>query len=885
MWKWWGRRAQDERDLEEEIQFHLAEEARQRIAAGESPTTASSSAGRVFGNVTLVREVTRDMWGGRALDTLAQDLRQGVRLLARNRLFATFTIVSLALGIGGVSAVFSLFDAIALRTLPVHAPDRLVAVSLQRPGVSPSGFMPFPRFETIRQASQSLDGFFARRWIPTIGVSVGGVAQTASAWAVTGDYHRALRVQPALGRLLAPEDDQPGRAAVAVISHGYWQRRFGAARSILGETILLNKVPFEIVGVEPDGFFGVVVGLAPEVTIPLRTVPLLSGSAPSSERPFEPSIEAMGRLRTDVPVERATAELDAVYRQASLQAIGGAHATSDAARVVSGTRLRLIRSAAGGTSSLRTRYKEGLWLMLTLLGGVLVLATLNVAALLLARAEARRAEIATRVALGAGRGRIISQLLAESAVIAACGSGLGLLIAWRGSQALLRLATPNLTVSPIDLTPDARIIVFTATVSIASCLVFGLLPALRTTGSLRVPSRAEIGGRRRRLLDRALVTAQTAVALVLIVCAGLFLRSLQQLWTQETGYDRRDVLMFSIDAGLIGQHGQEARQTYRRVLEELRTMPAAHAVTMSIVRPVSDLYTLVDRVTQVGGGPLPDDQSIRTVVDLTAPDYFSTMGIPLLAGRDFDARDTPEAPKVAIVTEQLARHFDGNPVGQRLTLGEDNVREVVGVAADTRYASVKEAPREVLYLPIFQEAPGFAPTYEIKYVGVPADALRAAREAVARVDPALPLFRAKTLEVQTQESFALERMLAWLTAYFGVFAWLLAGTGLYGLLACTVAQRAREFGLRMALGAQPAAIRWSVMREGAATVVAGVAVGVAGAFVAARLIRAHLYGVEPTDPMPLVAAVVALLVLAISASFLPARYASRIDPMEALRQE
>lgn len=628
MWKWFGRRAQEERDLDDEIQFHLTEETRQRVEAGESPTTASSSARRVFGNVTLVREVTRDMWGRRALDTLAQDLRLGVRLLARNRLFAVFSILSLALGIGGVSAVFSLFDAIALRTLPVHAPDRLVAVSLQRPGVSPSAFMPLPQFDTIRQVSQSLDGFFARRWIPTVNVSVGGVAQIASAWAVTGDYHRTLGVRPALGRLLAPDDDRPGRAAVAVISHGYWQRRFGAAPSILGQAILLNKVPFEIVGVEPTHFFGVVVGLAPEVTLPLQAVPLLSGSAPSSERPFVPSVEAMGRLRT----------------------------------------------------------------------------------------------------------------------------------------------------------------------------------------------------------------------------------------------------------------GQEARQTYQRVLEELRTMPAAHAVTMSIVRPVSDLYTLVDRVTQLGGGPLPDDQSIRTVVDLTAPDYFSTMGIPLLAGRDFDARDTPEAPKVAIVTEQLARHFDGDPVGQRLTLGEDNVREVVGVAADTRYATVKDAPREVLYLPLFQETPGFAPTYEIKYVGMPTDVLRAAREAVSRVDPALPLFRARTLEVQTQESFAGERMLAWLTTYFGVFAWLLAGTGLYGLLAYTVAQRTREFGLRMALGAQPAAIRWAVMREGAGTVVAGVAIGLAGAFIVVRLVRTQLYGVEPGDPMPLVGAVLALLVLAISASFLPARRASRIDPMQALRQ-
>lgn len=470
-------------------------------------------------------------------------------------------------------------------------------------------------------------------------------------------------------------------------------------------------------------------------------------------------------------------------------------------------------------------------------------------------------------------------------MIAACGAGLGLLIASRGSEVLLRVATSRADALPIDLSLDARIVVFTCVVSTASCLVFGLLPAARATASARTLSRGELGGRRRRLLDRTLVVSQTALALMLVVCAGLFLRSLQNLWTQETGYERRNVLMFSIDAGLIGKRGPEALQTYQRVLDELRTIPAAHAVTVSIVRPVSDLYSLVNRVTQTGDRTLPAGYAIKVVVDCLGPGYFDTMGIPLVAGRDFDARDGPEAPKVVIVSEQLARHFRGNPVGQRLTLGEDDVREVVGVAGGTRYANVKEAPSEVAYLPFFQETLGFSPTYEIKYVGTPTDVLRAAGEAVTRVDAGLAPFRAKTLDVQTQELFARERLLAWLTTYFGAFAWLLAGIGLYGLMTCTVAQRTREFGLRMTLGAQPAGIRWSVMRESAGTVLAGLVVGLAGALVTVRLVRSQLFGVEPADPTVFVGAVLVLLVLACGASFIPAHRASRIDPMTALRQD
>lgn len=370
MWRWFGRRAQDERDLDDEIQFHLAEETRLRIEAGKHPDDARASARRAFGNVTLVTAVTRDMWGRRAFETVAQDLRLGIRLLVRHRLFAAFSIVSLALGIGGTSAIFSLYDAIVLRELPVHAPDRLVTLAIHGGGSArPNSFMPYPQFEGMRQSSQSLDGIFARTTIPTVNVGAHGTAEIASGLAVTGDYHGTLGVHPAVGRLLTPVDDRPGHAAVAVISEAYWQRRFGASVSVLGETITLNQVPFTVVGVEPAGFFGVTVGLAPDVTIPLQARGLLSGTEPPWHNAFGTWLQIMGRLRSDVAIGPATQELNAIFRQVSLDATAASGPESGEAAFAYQTHVLLESGATGGVSSLRNRYQDGLRLLLMLLGG------------------------------------------------------------------------------------------------------------------------------------------------------------------------------------------------------------------------------------------------------------------------------------------------------------------------------------------------------------------------------------------------------------------------------------------------------------------------------------------------------------------------------------
>jgi predicted permease len=670
-----------------------------------------------------------------------------------------------------------------------------------------------------------------------------------------------------------------------VISYAYWQRRFGASPTILGAGILINQVPFTIVGVEPRGFSGIEVGRPPDITVPLRARDLLSEGAPLWDQVFSTWILIMGRLKDSVTQQGAQQDLNLIYRQVN----------ADAARSAIEQRLArewnlIVESAATGASSgLRASYERWLRLLLILLGAVLLLASLNVATLLLSRSGFRQREITTRLALGAGRWRIVRQLLTESIVLAGLGGALGLLIATWGSRTLLRIATSATERLPVDLTPDPRVIAFSMGLSALTCLVFGLIPALRATASRRIVTGREVGGgHRRRLLDRALVASQVALSLALLVCAGLFLRSLQNLRAQDTGYDRSSVLMFSVDAKLAGKPGHDVPNSYQKLLDELRSIPGAQAVSISSVRPVSDGYYFISVVTSVGDRDLPDDQKIRIAFNNVGPGYFSTLGIPLLIGRDFDRRDTRSMPKVAIISERMARHFSGNPVGQRIVLGREDVREVIGVVKDIRYANVKDAPREVVYVPIFQGDPKamwYTPTFEIRYAGAAMDMIRSVREVVTRVEPGLTIFRAKTLEVQTEESLSRERLLALLTSYCGGFALLLACIGLYGLMTCAVAQRTAELGLRMALGALPRAIRWMVLRDSATTVVAGVGVGLLASGATVRLVRSQLYGVQPYDPATLLWATLLLIAVALVAAYLPAARASRIDPMTALRHE
>jgi predicted permease len=877
--------ARREAELQRELQSHLAAEYDEQMADGASPEQARLAARRALGNEIAIREDTRAAWGYRAVDALSLDLRLGLRLLARHRTFAVFAVASLGLGIGGASAVFAVFDAIVLQELPVPRPEQLVTLSFQVPPRGPNYSLPYPHFERMRSDNATLRGLFA--WTTAqVNVTDGDDAQLASALAVTGDYHTTLELQPALGRLLTAADDAAGQPFVAVLSHGYWRRRFGGSSAVLGRAIAVNQASFTVVGVEPDGFRGVSLGRTFDLVVPIHSLDVVNGRRSSWSNAFATWIEVMGRRRPGIAFTEAARDLEGLFRSVSVAAAEGQPEGSFAARAARQGRLIVEPGARGGASGLRNNHERWLRLLLLTLGAVLLLACLNVATLLLARAQARRPEIATRLALGAGRSRLVRQLLTEAGVIAALGAGLGTLLArWNGGV-LLRLLTPNNETPPFELSPRPSVIAFTALVSCLSCLVVGVLPALRATSLHGVAGSRLLGGGRRGL-ERSLVGLQAALSLVLVVMALLFARNLEQLWAIDPGYDRNGVLMFSVDARLAGRRGPEIPAAYRQLLDELRALPRVEAASLSSVRPVSDNYYFIDVVSMLGGRELTDDHAVRVAFNNVGPGFFRAIGQPLVLGRDFDARDDVASPRVAIVSEKLARRFTGNPVGQTLRLGRE-VREVVGVAKDTRYANVKDLPRDVVYLPLFQAAPEavwYSPSFEVRHAGQASELLPRVREAVARFDRRLGIFGVRTLEDQTRASLARERLLALLTGYAALFALLLAGIGLYGLVSCGVSQRVPELGLRMALGARPSLIAWLAVRDSALTVAAGVLLGLLGCLAAVGLLRSQLYGLEATDPTVLATAVALLFVLAAAASFVPARRAARIDPMTALRAE
>ena len=819
----------------------------------------------------------------RRLIAWALDFRHAFRLLGRSPLFTAFAVASLALGIGAAGAIFQLFDAIVLRKLPVPEPGQMVVASFGGANGRFNYSMPYPHFEEIRRRTTTLSGIFATNPFGRVNVTYQGDAAMAEGTYVSGDYYPTLRLTPALGRLFDASDDRPG-VTVAVLGHRYWQRRFAARTEVIGASIALNGIPFTIVGVEPEGFGGTEVGRPYDLSIPMRARDRLDEGGPLWTQAFATWIYMMGRMKPGVTVADAELELKTIFAQVSTAAATNPQQLTMAHQ----NQLRLESGARGAASDLREQYERWLRLLLSMLGAVLLLASLNVATLLLSRSDARRRELATRLALGAGRWRLVRQLLTETVVLAGAAGLLGLGIATWCGPALLAVVRPSAEQPPLELSSDVRLAVFTLSVSFLVCLIAGLVPALRSTNATRLAASRQVGGgRQRRLLDRCLVGAQVGLSLVLLVAAGLFVRTLQNLWSQDPGYSRENVLMFSVDARLAGKTGPALPPTYRAVLDSLQTLPGTRSATVSAVRPVSDNYYFINSYTELGNKVLPQEQRVRVAFNNVGPGYFSTLGIPLLAGRDFDDRDRPDSIPVAIISQRMARHFAGSPLGQRLGSGP-GAREVVGVVGDVRYANVRDLPRDVVYFPIFQQQGRqmfYSPTFEVRFAGPMAGILSSVRDTVARVDPALTLFRIRTLERQTEDSFARERLLAVLASYFGGFAVLLACIGLYGLMSYSITLRTPEIGLRMALGASPASVRWLAVRESTWTVLAGASAGTAAAYAVVQIIGSQLFGVQPHDPAVFAGATALLVIMAIAATFFPARRASRIDPLVALRYE
>lgn len=831
---------------------------------------------------------------------LLQDLRFGLRTLLRSPAFATVSVLSLALGIGANTAIFSLIDAVMLRKLPVKNPDGLyiagdpAAVNSTSYGSQHTENFSYPTYRNLRERSQLFSGIFASADAGRLDLSINGKpdATRTRGRLVSGSYFPLLGVSAQIGRVLLPDDDKiPGAHPVAVISDGFWQRKFAANPNITGQTIGLNGRIYTIVGVTPPEFRGEVVGQYQDVWIPIA---MQAQIMPGREwlNDFRYSwIQIMVRLKPGVTEQQARAATDVLVHQILLDQEPDLRA--DQARSYRESKVEFHRGATG-FSSLRANFSEPLLILMSVVGLVLLIACANVANLLLARATARQKEIGIRLALGAGRSRLIRQLLTESVLLAALGATAGLLIAHWGSRLLLRLVDSDGI--PLHLRLDLRILGFTSGVAILTGLLFGLAPALRATrvdlnSGLKESGRGLSSSGSRLSLGKLLVVAQVALSLLLLIGAGLFVRSLQNLQHVDLGYERDHLLLMNVDATSAGYKGARAMQLWRQVRERVARVPGVKGVTFS----QNGLFSGSEGGTGIeveGFTPhTGHDRGCR--FDEAGPDYFETVGIPILKGRGIGEKDNENAPKIAVVNLAMARFYFMNrdPIGRHFTYEDSHhnrsTREIVGVVKDVRDHNLKGEIARRFYLPSYQpyaNPPGWV-NLEIRTRAEPKALAATVRAAIQEVDRTVPISNIQALTVNVDNTITQERLIAQLSAFFGLLALLLACIGLYGIMSYAMARRTNEIGIRMALGAQPATVLWMALRESLLLVALGIAIGLPCALALTRLVASRLFGLQPWDPATMGAATTILIAVAVIAGYVPARKASRLNPVNALRYE
>jgi len=816
---------------------------------------------------------------------MSSDFGYALRQLRKRPGFTAAVTLSLGLGIGANTAIFSLIDAVLWRMLPVADPQHLLLLT-HGTGSSFSGGFTYQQYGAMRDKGPGHANLAA--WSTTrLNVSVdGSLEPTLQGQLVSGNYFSVLGVAPRAGRAIGPEDDVANSGhPVAMIGYGYWKRRFGLAASAIGRDILISGTKFTIIGATPPGFFGAEVGASPDLFVPVAMQPAVM---PDVENLLDAPIlystwlQVIGRLAPGVTAPQAAGELDPLFTPLLPAPKGGGAAEPQTLA---------FAPAATGISALRRQFSQPLFILMGIVAMVLLIACANTANLLLARAASRSAEIGVRLALGAGRARLVRQLLVESLVLALLGGVCGILIALAATRWLVAYMSAGRSPIVLALDPDMRMLAFTAAISVLTGILFGLAPALRATRldlapALRRVTRSVHGGLR---AGKLLCVVQVALSLVLLIGAGLFVRSLQRILNQDGGVARDRVLIVRVEPKGSDQRnipGTTARldRIYRDLQARVNGIPGVVSSSLAQFTPT----TLRGNNVPFG---LPSGEEKRALVPMVYPRYFGTMGIDLLAGRDFNDGDlAPGSPLVAIVNETFARQsFNGNAVGQRLRQRADAI-EIVGVVRDSRYTNLRGDTPPVVYQTFLQTRTGRGQmALYVRIAAEPGAVLPHVRAAVQEIDRDLPLFEVRTLAAEMDAVLMQERLIATLSTVFSALALLLASVGLYGLLAFSVVERTGEMGIRMALGATRVDVIWSVMREGLLLVAAGVAVGVPAAFAAGRIassqIAGLLFGVRATDPATIALAAVLLAAVAAAAAFIPARRASRVDPLVALRNE
>jgi predicted permease len=912
------RRDRFDRELEEEMRFHLEMKAEENLAASISPEEARYAAQRQFGNQTLLQEVSRDMWGVRSIETLFQDLRFGIRILLKNRSVTAVIVITLALGIGANTAIFSLINMALLKTLPVKDPQQLVFFMVAGPQGMGTGFS-YPLLQQFNQDNHSFTGIIAANTPGRMRIAepgTGGQVELVQAGRVSGNFFSELGVKAVAGRMLTEDDDSPsGGQPVAVISYNYWKRRFDFDPDVIGRNITLDDFPFTIVGVAPPGFFGIEVGSNTDLWWPIRMTPQVIPGDKSLSDGGHRWLYLMARLKPSVNLEQAQAEMNAVFRQ-QLNEIGPewlAKSTTAQRRNYFAQNIKLVAGSAGFTW-LREQIKQPLLILLIVVGLVLLIACANVANLLLARAATRRKEIAVRLALGAGRFRLIRQLLTESLLLAALGGAMGLLLAQWGARLLLAYL-PEEQTTTFDLMPDAQVLAFTLAVSLLTGVLFGLAPALGATRLDFISSLKDAVGARharsRLAPHKLLVVTQVALSLFLLIGAGLFVRSLRNLKSLDAGFDRENVLIFSLDAP-SGYTLTQRVSLYRQVLERLETLPGSRATSLASFSLLSGSGMNGNIVVEGYANRPDEDMDCHRL--WVGPNYFATMGIPLLQGRDFGPHElqpqgglpanqreanqtpqpgpTPSAPLAAVINQTMARYFfrNENPVGRRFRVQDGPLQgstmEVIGVIKDAKYYNLREQTPRTYYLSFFQRPhEEEAATILLRSFAGPSSATKSIRRAVREIAPQAQVVNLRTMNEVVDRSLMQERFVAQLGGFFSLFALLLAGIGLYGVLSYAVNQRTHEIGVRMALGARSRDVLRLTINQGMRLALIGIGIGLGGALALTRLLKALLFGVSATDPLTFTLIALLLIFVALLACWIPARRATKVDPMTVLRSE
>ncbi len=835
------------------------------------------------------------------MNTFARDLRYALRGLRRSPLFTAVAILSLALGIGANTAIFTLVNQLILRLLPVRDPERIVLLNgrgRHYGGNNGRNALAYPMYQDLRDRNQVFSGMMCR-YSTTLVLGVSSHSEVASVELVSGNYFPLLGIKPAAGRLFTAADDQrAGEHPYLVLSWAYWKAQFNGDPGVIGSTVRITNYPFNIVGVAQPGFEGLEPGLPTKIFLPVTMAPTVRPGFTSMYNRRQRWVNVYGRLKPGMTIDRAKAGLQPLFHQIiDSEVVMPAFRNATPYDKTEFLRMWLdVMPGAQGNTSLRRQYEKPLWVLMALTGLVLLIACANLASLLTARAMARQKEIAIRLAIGSSRARIVAQLLTEGLLLSLAGGAAGIALSMLMVSALLKFLPDNVTGYNISASPDPTVLGFACAISAATGVLFGLIPALqasrpRIASTLKDQAGSIMGGGAQVVFRKVLVAAQVALSLLLLIGAGIFMRSLANLHSLDPGFRTENIVQFRVNPRSIGYDIERTRAFYKTLGDRLRAIPGVQAAGMSQMAIPTGGNEWDEGIT-IAGYNAKTGEDMDPHFNSVTPGYFDALGIHVLDGRDFTAKDTVTSPRVAIVNASFAKHYFGNqsPVGRRFGEGTDPGTptdiEIIGVVNDTRYESLRDQiPREVFMCEAQWKFGSNALFVYVRTTRTPESVYPAIRSVMRESDPGVPVMGMKTLDDQMNESLVTERMIAALSSVFGVLATALAVLGLYGVMSYMVMRRAREIGIRMALGAMRGSVIWIVMREVLVLAGAGMAVGLPAALWLTKLVRNQLYGIEPQDPQSIAVAVILLIGVAALAGLIPATRAARYDPSRVLRYE